>query len=148
MGLIEALIALLVISIGLMGIAALQVTSLKQSSSAQWHSQAVWNSYEMSDRIAANRTAFDLYDGIDTNNDYNQDCQAAPCTVAQMVTADAQAWKQKLATLPGGRGIIQSTPGSNTLTLSVMWEEGIDNTNCTFADPDPTGKTCYTVTIQ
>ena len=49
--LVESMIALLVISIGLLGIAALQVTSISQNSSAFHHSQAVWAAYDMSDRI-------------------------------------------------------------------------------------------------
>ena len=66
--LIESMIALLVISIGLLGIAALQITSVKQNSSALQHSQSVWISYDISDRIRANFGEFANYAGIDTNN--------------------------------------------------------------------------------
>ena len=144
MGLIEALVTLVVLSIGLLGIAALQITSLKLSANAQWHSQAVWFSYEMTDRITANRSAFAQYNGIDTDKDYDMDCKAAACTPAQMVTADAQAWKELLTSLPGGRGIISSS-GADLLTVSVMWDEGANATNCNNAEPDSDGKTCYTV---
>ena len=147
MGLIESLIALLVISIGLLGIAALQITSLKLHSSAQWHSQAVWFSYEMTDRIMANRLNFDSYNNIDTDDDPSMDCKANPCTGAQMVTADAQDWKEMLATLPGGRGIISST-GDNTLVVSVMWDDGDATTNCTNGEPNPGTRTCYTWTVN
>lgn len=145
MGMIESLVALVIISIGLLGIASLQITSLKQSSSAQWHSQAVWFSYEMTDRIAANRTAFVQYDGIDTDNAYSQDCQAAPCTDAQMVTADAQDWKALVGTLPLGRGFISSA--GNTLTVSVMWDDGASSTNCGPGVTTPNNRTCYSVTV-
>lgn len=145
MGLIESLIALLIISIGLLGIAALQITSLKQSSSSQWHSQAVWYSYEMTDRINANRTVFAQYGGIDTDNTYNQDCEGATCTPAQLVTADAQDWKDLMDTLPDGRGFISST--ANTLTISVMWDEGESSTNCTNDVTSPNDRTCFTVTV-
>ena len=144
-GLIESLVALLVISIGLLGIAALQITSLKQNASAQWHSQAVWYSYEMTDRIVANKNAFDNYDQIDTNGDYDMNCQANPCTPAQIVTSDAQDWKRMVDNLPGGRGVIASS-GPNSLTISIMWDEGLEQSNCVNGEPAASGMTCYTVT--
>lgn len=146
-GLIESLITLLVISIGLLGIAALQITSLKQSTSSQAHSQAVWFSYEMTDRINANRGAFDQYIGIDTNNSYSMDCSASACTPAQMVDADAKIWSDLVKTLPDGRGVI-TQPVAGTLQVSVMWDDGSDESNCIYNEPNSAGMTCYTVTIQ
>ncbi len=159
MGLIEALIALLIISIGLLGIAALQITSLQQSSSANWHSQAVWYNYEMTDRINANRNGFvdadgvpspallaDAYDEIDTNNDYSRDCQEGACTPAQMVTADAQEWATLVSNLPQGRGFVSEDDG--LITVSVMWDDGADTTNCINGEEDSAKMTCFTVTMQ
>ncbi len=158
--LIEALIALLVISIGLLGIAALQISSLQQSSSANWHSQAVWYNYEMTDRINANRAGFvdasgDIsqavlaaaYSGIDTNGSYSQDCQSGPCTAAQMVQYDAQEWQTLVQNLPQGRGFVNLT-AAGLLVVSVMWDDGADTTNCTNNELDSANMTCFTVTTQ
>ena len=147
MGMIEALITLLIISIGLLGITALQITSLQQSSSANWHSQAVWYNYEMTDRINANRSAFATYAGIDTNDDFDQDCQANTCTSDQMVTADAEEWKTLVGRLPQGRGFV-SQPSPGVLTVSVMWDDGANATNCTNGETNSANMTCFTVTIQ
>jgi len=147
MSLIEAMVALVVISVGLLGIAALQIVALKQNSSSQWHSQAVWFSYEMSDRIMANKSVFNSYGGIDTSGAYVQDCQAGPCSAAQMITADAQDWKTRVETLPSGQGLIESSV-NNELVIKVMWDDdgtGATGTSCT-ADKT-TDLTCYTVTI-
>ena len=146
MGMIEALIALLVISIGLLGIAALQLTSLRQSSSANWHSQAVWYSYEMTDRINANRAAFGAYNNLDTANNPSQDCQLGECNPAEMVTADLEEWKVLVENLPGGRGFVKQNAG--LVTVSVMWDDGADATNCANAEAGSTGMTCFTVTMQ
>ncbi len=152
LGMIEALIALLVISIGLLGIAALQITSMQNTSSAHWHSQAVWYSYEITDRIRANTidptnpVNFNLYSGIDTDTDYDMDCQTNACTAAQMVTADAQDWDDLVSLLPSGRGII-SSPGANTLQVSVMWRDNSAESNCTNGEPVGSDFSCYTVTI-
>jgi type IV pilus assembly protein PilV len=152
LGMIESLITLLIISIGLLGIAVLQVTSLKQSASANWHSQAAWYSYEMTDRINANRGAFGTYAGIDTlaqdaTPDLpDQDCQTAVCSVAQMVVADAKEWQFLVRNLPQGRGFVSQTAG--LLTVSVMWDDGNDTSNCTNGEADSDNMTCFSVTIQ
>jgi type IV pilus assembly protein PilV len=54
-GLIEVLVALLIVSIGLLGIAALQITSLKNVGSSMERSQAVFLTYSYMDVLRANR---------------------------------------------------------------------------------------------
>ena len=141
---IESLVSLLVISIGLLGIAALQISSLQQTASAQWHSQAVWYSYEMIDRINANRDSFNDYIGVDTNAENDQNCRAEACTPAQLVTADAREWGEMMQSLPGGRGQITDA-GNNSLLVTVMWNDNSAESNCINPVED---MTCYEVTIQ
>jgi type IV pilus assembly protein PilV len=142
---IESLVSLLIISIGLLGIASLQISSIKQSSSAHWHSQAVWANYEMTDRISANSSdSFATYADIDTDNDYSMDCTANECTPAAMITADAEDWKTQVSQLPDGRGLIKSN-APDTLDVTVMWLDPAGNKNCGALDAD---RTCYTVTIR
>jgi type IV pilus assembly protein PilV len=54
-GLIEVLIALVVLSVGLLGLAALQASALKLAHQADIRSQATFLAYEMADRMRANR---------------------------------------------------------------------------------------------
>lgn len=144
--LIESMIALLVISVGLLGIAALQITSMKQNSSALNHSQAVWIGYNMADRIRANNTQFGGYADIDTADDYEQDCMTSACNSVQLVTSDAADWKAEVQNLPGGRGII--TGDATQLVVTVMWDDegtGATGTDC-GADSD-VDLTCYSVIL-
>jgi type IV pilus assembly protein PilV len=144
--LVESMIALLVISIGLLGIASLQITAMSQNASSLNHSQAVWYAYNMSDRIRANISEFANYDGIDTSNSYSQDCLSAACTNAQMLTADAADWAAMTGNLPGGRGVIATT--ADGLLVSVMWDDegtGATGTNC-GTDPN-VDLTCYTLVV-
>ena len=144
--LVESMIAMLVISIGLLGIAALQITAMSQNSSALNHSQAVWIAYNMSDRIRANMIQFANYDGVDTTSGYSQNCMASVCTNAQMLTADAADWTTLVASLPGGRGVISSN--ADGLLVSVMWDDegtGATGTNC-GSNPD-VDLTCYTLAV-
>jgi type IV pilus assembly protein PilV len=53
--LIETLVAVLVLSIGLLGIAALQLTSLQSNSTATQRSQATFLAYDIVDRMRANK---------------------------------------------------------------------------------------------
>lgn len=144
--LVESMITLLVISIGLLGIAALQITSMKQNSSALNHSQAVWIAYNMADRIRANITEFTNYAGTDTNNAYSQDCMSGPCNTGEIVTSDSADWTTHVRNLPGGRGTI--TGNATQLVIAVMWDDegnGATGTGC-----DPTNSNdliCYTVTM-
>src|SRR4030095_5211790 len=55
--LIETLVALLVLSIGLLGIAGMQMTSLQNNRGAHLRSQAQVLSYDIADRMRANRIA-------------------------------------------------------------------------------------------
>ncbi len=53
--LVEALVALLAPSIGLLGVAGLQLSGLRNNLSAAWRSQATYLSYDIIDRMRANR---------------------------------------------------------------------------------------------
>jgi type IV pilus assembly protein PilV len=54
-GLIEVLVSLLIVSIGLLGIASLQATALKNTGSSMERSQAVIQTYSYLDFLRANR---------------------------------------------------------------------------------------------
>jgi type IV pilus assembly protein PilV len=54
-GLVEVLVALLIVSVGLLGIVSLQVTALKNVGSSMERSQAVMQTYSYLDVLRANR---------------------------------------------------------------------------------------------
>jgi len=146
LSLIESMVALLVISIGILGIASLQAASMKQSASSLNHSQAVWIAYDMTDRIRVNLAGAADYAGIDTDTAYQQDCKAADCSASQMATADAADWAQSLQSLPAGRGLI--TGDADQLVLTVMWDDEGTGATGTGCGPDPeVDLTCYRVIL-
>ena len=57
MTLIEVLVALLILTVGLLGAAAIQLNALKYSDSSRMTSQASFIAYDMMDRIRANSGA-------------------------------------------------------------------------------------------
>lgn len=149
LSLLEAMIALVIISVGLLGIAALQINALKQNNSAYWNSQAVWMAHDMAERMRANSSVIDTdYVGIDTSNAYAQDCQTAACTPAQLAIADAADWKAQVETLPAGRGIIRN-PNAGETEIAVMWDdEGTGATGTACGNDPAVDLTCYTITLR
>ena len=122
--LIEALVSLIVISVGMIGIAALYNQGLGASRTALYRTQAVNLAADMADRIRANKSATIAFDpvGADSNCDPidNQDC-----TPAAMATHDKWRWeRQVIAQLPNGVGRVNvdvTTPP--TYTIDVTWQE-------------------------
>ncbi|NNF51701.1 MAG: type IV pilus modification protein PilV [Gammaproteobacteria bacterium] len=129
--LIETMVALLVLSIGLLGIAAMQMSGLFNNRSGYERSQAVMLAEEILERIRVNPTGA-------ADGDYNTavgtaetapagDClgAAANCTPAELADEDVGLWKQRLnATLAGGDGAVQVTVvGSvaRSAQITVQW---------------------------
>lgn len=132
--LVEVLVALVVLSIGLLGIAALYVESLRAGREALTRSNGVTLAGDMADRIRANRQAGAAYRKAATdvgNLDLNceQGGTSANCTPAVMAAYDIAAWENAIkATLPGGNeatGIIAVDTSTNpsTYVITVSWVE-------------------------
>jgi type IV pilus assembly protein PilV len=121
--LVETLVALVVLSVGLLGIAALQMASLSNNRGAHMRSQASVLAYDIADRMRANRTAA-------LANAYVVGFGATP-TGATLNALDLQQWKTTLASvLPGGDGEI--AVDGNMFRISVRWTDSTSTTAQTF----------------
>jgi len=117
--LVETLVALVVLSTGLLGVAALQFTSLQNNNSAVFRSQTTYFAYDIADRMRANR---DRVLAGDYKTAYGPPTTGTPSTVAQL---DVQAWKVALqAALPGGDGSIDNEPNKDgDVTIHIHWDD-------------------------
>jgi len=102
---VEALVALVVLSVGMLGIASLYVSSLKAERSAQIRVQAVTLVSDMGDRIRANAPARDFY-GMKKygGNPVTHDCVASAtafCSVTTLAEDDLARWVDSAKALPG-----------------------------------------------
>jgi type IV pilus assembly protein PilV len=126
--LLEVLIAVLILSIGLLGLASLQANGLRSNFSSYARSQAVILANDMADRIRANpvqaAAPIGAYNNIAATTG-DPGCLLADCTPAQMVSHDIATWYTNLQnTLPQGSGTIV---GNGTVfTISVMWDDNRD----------------------
>lgn len=131
--LVEVLVALLVLSIGLLGLAALQTFGMRYNQQSYQRTQAVFQAYDIIDRIRANPTAktAGLYDTV-TPAGYmptvTVNCASASCNTTQLATYDINKWNTANASLlTQGKGAI-STSGSRR-TVTINWiEESIPAT--------------------
>ncbi|NND54089.1 MAG: type IV pilus modification protein PilV [Gammaproteobacteria bacterium] len=123
--LLESLISLVVLSIGMLGIAALYVEGLRAGRTALYRTTAVTLAADLMDRIRANRGALVAYAGAPgLNNCVNQ---ANDCTPAEMAAHDLQLWLDDIDARmpPGSDTAVVFVPGPivNTYRIQIEWPE-------------------------
>jgi len=123
--LIEAMVALVVLAVGMLGIAGLYVTTLRSGGGAIYRMQAVNLASDLADRIRVNRGANVQYAAAAAdNNCYG--AGAVDCTPAQMAANDLFVWQAQVqAALPGGNGVVAVNGAAVpfTYTITVNWTE-------------------------
>jgi type IV pilus assembly protein PilV len=121
-GLIEVMVAVLVISIGFLGIAALQAMSLSTNNSAMARSLATIDSYSILDVLRADRTnaLTGAYNGKVTANN-------CPATANTLVTDQLNQWCSQLASDLGGvattTGNVVCTAATGICTVTIVFDD-------------------------
>jgi type IV pilus assembly protein PilV len=136
---IEVLVTIIIIAVGVLGAAALQVTTLKNLNTSHSASVAAIVAEDFSERMRANPTAAraDAYvhSAAPTGD---SDCAANLCTMAELATYDIETWWDQLTTvLPAGAAVVTRNAavaaGTDSFVLTVRWDEdrsGSAGTNC------------------
>ena len=130
---VEVLVSLVILSIGLLGIAKLVLYSAHSNDSAYLRSQATQLAYEILDNMRANPTAAagGNYNTTLTTAAVNPgySCLNTACPVASNLAAyDIYVWKTRLAAptgaLPGGQGSVTvSATAPIMATIVVQWDD-------------------------
>ena len=151
--LIEVLVSLLILSVGLMGLATLQVVGLQNTQGGAQRVQAAFLAYDITDRMRSNPAAV-------TAGSYNLTAQAqvpggmggmggmggapaavvdcvgvnANCSVAEIAAFDLDRWQTHLgAYLTNGTGAIATVDNGTTsqITVTIQWADAftVDNGN-------------------
>lgn len=125
--LVESLVAMVVISVGMLGIAAMYVEGLRAGRTSIYRTVAVDLAADLADRMRANSTGQASYAGaaaasgngcVNANADLNPAAQAA---------CDLFFWRRQVTTLlPAGNAVVTFAagaggPGAYTITLD--WNE-------------------------
>jgi len=122
--LIEVLIALIIMSVGMLGIAGLYVHSMQAGRTSMLRHHAITLAGDVADRIRANPRAGAVYALAGNNNN----CVAAgiDCTPAEMAGNDIFIWNQQAAdTLPNGNVVVvfDNAVVPPTYQITVSWTE-------------------------
>lgn len=124
--LVEVLVALVVLSIGLLGMAKMVMVSSHSNDSAYLRSQATAMAYQAMDSMRANllgATAGNYVTGMGVMPAPTSNCSAY-CANTALALSDVYWWKVHLATLPGGTGsIATSATFPVTATVMVQWDD-------------------------
>jgi type IV pilus assembly protein PilV len=101
---VEALVAVVILSVGMLGIAGLYLESIRANRSALSRTTSVQLVNDMADRIRANRGGLDEYE-LDAGSPPSggEDCAAAACSPAELALFDKVRWHESVvANLPNG----------------------------------------------
>jgi type IV pilus assembly protein PilV len=121
---IEVLVALVILSVGLIGLAALQTGGLRNNNSAVIRSQAVLAAEDILDRMRANRTG-----ALGENYDIGLG-DSVDGTYTGMALTDLTEWKNSLSLwLANGDGSVDVS--GVIATVVVQWAEAGGNDSVT-----------------
>ena len=158
---IEVLVTLVILSIGLLGMAALQLTGLRSANSSNYRTQAILLANDMAERMRANQAAVNNNQFIAVNSaaincaafpapycgqHYGSggEVAAAACTTDQMAAYDLNVWFCGGANPSGRSGGVRDALLSAVATITC-----IDTDPPTGADADVcTDRSPHTITLS
>ena len=125
--LIEVLVTIVIMAIGLLGLANVQLHNLRNVNNAQFRTVAAILAYDMEDRMRSNKAAVDAghYDDVDGDE---TDLSCSPCNSTQMAQQDAYEWNDLIKASiaegglpPGSKGEVD-VDGS-FYNIKITWKE-------------------------
>lgn len=132
--LIEVLVSVVVLSVGLLGLAGLQTNVIKFNHSAYLRSIAIYQTENIIDRMRSNKK------GVEANayivgiakKESNIKSNCNPCSATEIAEQDILTWNQSNnQLLPNGQGTIQTN--GDLYIVTIMWDNdrnGVTGTNC------------------
>lgn len=124
--LIEVLVALVVLAIGLLGVAMMQIMSVRFTQSANQRTIATNLAYELIDMARANRVLSAAY--VATYADFGSPAVTSGCARPTGAAAATPAnnvtrWRCEVrASLPGGEAQV-SMPGNGVIRVDMRWTD-------------------------
>lgn len=143
--LLEVLVAIVVLSLGLLGLAGLQAASLRNNQTAFYRGIATQQAYDMADRLRANLAGVRAgnYNNLAAIPVGNPNCFTATCSAANIAVADHRQWNTVNGfLLPNGTGTVRCEDGAATagcdaatgnwvFNITINWTERSELGNVT-----------------
>ena len=129
--LVEVMVALVILSVGLLGLAGLQIAGLRGVTGSNNRVQATMVANDLAERMGANFNSANNYIGNLQANACpaaGADCFTGNCATNTMAAYDLEQICQTMATqLPPGSTMTVACPGAcimgSTFTITVNWNE-------------------------
>lgn len=132
--LIEILITVVILAVGLLGLAGLVLEGMRNNQGAYLRTQASILAYDMADRMRANKERAADYAAFSTDGATTTlpacATDSAGCTPAGQAQVDLVEWTRQIrgvgsdmVLLPGGVGTIAQDATSLSYTVTVTWDE-------------------------
>jgi type IV pilus assembly protein PilV len=138
---LEVLVALVVLSVGTLGMGKLMFLSMKSNGSAYMRSQATNLSYAMLDAMRANRADVLANGGSDytlaaltnssTYGTAATNCLNSVCSASQTAKYDVATWLAQIGDpnggLPNGQGqiLVTTANGQTNVVITVQWDDSV-----------------------
>ena len=161
--LLEVMIALLILSVGVLGVASLQVKTYKQLQASYNMGRASILAGEMSDRMVANadEARAGAYIHSTQLGATPRDCGTHNdgCNAVQWASYDRYIWQSKIASidadgvpvpgsLPSASGAVARIGSTNDFLVTVRWDDDLSGSTGTNCPPqDSADLDCYQLTV-
>ncbi|WP_292918226.1 type IV pilus modification protein PilV [Nitrosomonas sp.] len=123
--LIEVLITILIVSFGLLGMAALIVSGARSNNIAHYRSIASKQTEDIADRMRANLVGVSTgaYNALAANIPSSDDCVTNTCNATQVAVYDHAQWNTANSRLlPSGAGTVNGDVATGYV-ITLMWIE-------------------------
>ena len=151
-GMMEILVALLILAIGVLGFVALQYRALEASTESTYRVQAITIARDLAERIRVNRNAFSVYQTqlrtATNQKEYKTNCLTANCTDTDLADFDVTQVVNRAATFGMTMTIMncQDTQ-NNRQCIYVAWgdssaTDGTGEGDCTNGNAYNANSTC------
>jgi len=120
--LIEVLVAIVVLTVGLLGLAGLQAAGMKVSMSSHFRAQAAQLAQDMADRMRANTASA-------RSGKFTRALSAADETDASKELAEINNWMARVRMLPGGQGGVVFDGATPNTTITIQWDDSRGTVN-------------------
>lgn len=149
---IEVLVAMLVVSFGVLAVSGLLAAASRFGKTSEYRSVATLLAADITDRMRANRPAVPLgnYEMVDAYTVPTEppaeaaDCaDMAACVPAELAAIDLAEWARSIYfNLPGGRGFVTFNAADESADIWVAWLDPEASKNEAKAGTDDTHQEC------
>ena len=147
-GLIEIVVAVLLLSIGMLAAGRMQLQSMQANRGAYYQSQAYLLTNDIVDRMRTNGAGIltGEYDGMQTSAEATDPgCAAKFCNSGELALQDLYDWSARFHSLGGTTGFVPTLPGTgenvpvgsiaalgdDAYSVTVTWSEPVDGVETT-----------------